>query len=82
MLVRTVSLNEEGMENNDFQDGIIITFDDKKVFSVVDGEPEDNNLSRNFGDCYSILELLEQAYNAGKNGEDWTFVQEEVTELD
>lgn len=33
--------------------------------------PEDNSLSRNFRDCFKIAELMEKAYLAGKNGEDF-----------
>jgi hypothetical protein len=33
---------------------------------------EDNMLSRNFSDCYDIPTLLRKAYEAGKNGEDFT----------
>lgn len=38
-------------------------------FSVHDGEPEDNNLSQNFSDCWGIPEMLELAFLAGKRGE-------------
>lgn len=43
-----------------------------RAFRVRDGETEDNNLSRNFSDCYKIADIIQQAYNAGKNGEDLT----------
>lgn len=39
--------------------------------SFYDGEPEDNNLARNFNDVYSIVGLMEMAYEAGKRGEEW-----------
>ena len=65
------TLTEEAIERRDYRDAIEILIDDKRVFSACDGEPEDNNLSRNFNDCYSIDNLLKQAYDAGKNGEDF-----------
>lgn len=40
------------------------------VLSFSDGEPEDNTLSRNFSDVYSIPKLIEMAYQAGKSGEE------------
>jgi hypothetical protein len=55
----------------DWSDALEIFIDDKEVFSVGAGEPEDNILSRNFNDCYKIPNLLELAYNAGKNGEEF-----------
>ena len=36
-----------------------------------DGETEDNTLGRNFNDIYSIIDALNMAYEAGKNGEEW-----------
>lgn len=42
---------------------------DALELSFFDGEPEDNNLNRNFNDCYSIENLIKKAYEAGKNGE-------------
>lgn len=53
-----------------------IWMDDKLVFNVRDGEPEDNNLCRNFLDCKSVFSLLQQAYTAGKNGEDLEIIIE------
>ena len=53
----------------DYGQTLSIEIDGKEVFSVYDGEPEDNNLSRNFNDCFIIDDLLRKAYEAGKNGE-------------
>lgn len=49
-----------------------ILIDGKRKFSVGSSydTPEDNTLSRNFSDCYSITTLLAEAYEAGKNGEE------------
>lgn len=58
----TVTSDDDGMT-------IIIEIDDKGVFTAHDGEPEDNTLGRNFNDCLKIVELLKQAYEAGKRGE-------------
>ena len=41
--------------------------------SFGEGEPEDNTLSRDLNDVYSISELLKKAYNAGRVGESYKF---------
>ena len=51
---------------NEDRDALIIQIDGKTVFSAFDGEPEDNSLCRNFGDCFGIGDLMKQAYDAGK----------------
>lgn len=60
-------------EIEDHEDGtgscITITIDGKRVFSACDGEPEDNNLCRNFNGCFNIVDMLKQAFEAGKRGE-------------
>lgn len=58
-------------------DEVEIVIDGETVFYVMDGEVEDNVLARNFQDVYKIASLLERAYNAGKNGEDFSI--EKVT---
>lgn len=40
--------------------------------------PEDANMERDFNDVFKIRNLIEAAYEAGKNGEDLTFSSEEV----
>lgn len=61
---------KEVYQEDDYQGSLDIFIDGKKEFSVHDGEPEDNNLYRNFNDCLSIVSLLKRAYDAGKNGEE------------
>jgi len=56
---------------------IQIHIDERKVFSVCDGEPEDATLSRDYNDCWFIPDLLEKAYNAGKAGEKFELVYED-----
>jgi len=50
-----------------------IVIDDTTKFKVdcATDSMEDNFLSRNFSDCYDIPALLEKAWLAGKNGEDF-----------
>lgn len=49
--------------------------DNKEIFSVKhdDRTPQDNTLFNNFKDCYNIISLLKQAYEAGKNNVDIEF---------
>lgn len=45
------------------------TSDTTETLSFCDGEPEDNSISRNFNDVFSIGNLLELAHEAGRTGE-------------
>lgn len=49
-----------------------VEVDGNEAVRFLDGEPEDANLSRDFSGVYSIPSLMRRAYNAGKNGEDFT----------
>ena len=70
MKLNVIYLSEDFPE---YRDGISIkleTNSEKSHLKFLDGEPEDNSLSRNFNDVYSIPDLLIQAYEAGKSGEE------------
>ena len=69
MKVIIETYTEEAIDSRDYCDTVVVSIDGKQVFSVGDGEPEDNNLSRNFSDCYNIDNLMKRAYEAGKKGE-------------
>ncbi len=64
---------------DDYRQRVDITIDGKLAFSVHDGEPEDNNMGRNFSDCDNVTNLMKQAHSAGLEGEalDFEFIQEE-----
>jgi hypothetical protein len=78
MKVEVYNLTQEAQERRDYCDYLEIKIDNKRVFSVHDGEREDNNLCRNFSDCYSIPDLLKRAYEAGRNGEEFSVSYFEV----
>ena len=81
MEIKTKSLTEKALSKQDYQDFYEIEVDGKKEVSASDyGEPEDNTLGRNLNFVYSLPELMEKAYNAGKNGEDFKITHEEVDE--
>lgn len=69
MLVTIESFNSEALLYRDYKNKCEISIDGNPIFNVFDGEPEDNDLSRNFNDVWLIDKLLEKAYLAGKNGE-------------
>ena len=62
-------LSEKGLENRDYKNILTILIDGVERFSVMDGEPEDSNLNRDFNDCWNVPDLMRSAYEAGKNGE-------------
>jgi len=72
-IIKEIVLVDEGYMTQH----ISIVADGKRIFSVHDGEPEDNNTGRNFQDCISVASLMEEAYKAGKSGEDWEFEYED-----
>lgn len=69
MKIKVISLTEEVLEKREYQDVVAIEVDGERKFRVCDGEPEDNNLSRNFSDVTYIPNLMKMAYEAGKKGE-------------
>lgn len=56
----------------DFRSAVVIEINSKEEFKVSDGEPEDSNIGRDFSDVMKIPHLMELAYNAGKNGEEFS----------
>lgn len=81
MKIEVLSLTDEAIWERLDCDVIQILIDGKSVFAVWDGEPEDNNLARNFNDCYQVGELMRQAFEAGKNGEELEYITDKVEEL-
>ena len=81
MIVEIISLTEEAIKERDYCDAIKIEIDGKAVFSVYDGEPEDNTLNRNFNDCRKINNLMQKAYDAGKAGHSFEIIYLKVDEI-
>lgn len=75
-------------EADDYGDGELFLFEAKndagqaQSFSAGRGEPEDNSLGRDLSFVYGIEDIAKLAYDAGKNGEEFTVVKEEATEDD
>ena len=70
------NLKESDYEPEDFY---VIEVNGVNRLSVNDyGEPEDNYLSRDLNFVYDIVGLMKEAYEAGKNGEEFKVTQEKV----
>ncbi len=70
MHVEMRSFDKETLRYTDYKNKCEIFIDDQLAFQVCDGEPEDNDLSRNFNDVWLIDKIIERAYQAGKRGEE------------
>jgi len=81
MKIKVLSLTEEAFEKRDYNNIMEILVDDKRVFCVYDGEPEDANLSRDFNDCYVIPDLMKMAHKAGISGETFEIEYLKVDEI-
>lgn len=74
MLIKQVNSFDE----SDMTSSIEIYFDEDRKFEVYESEAtEDNNLGRNFMDCYEILNLLREVYELGKRWVDVVFQEED-----
>lgn len=72
--IEVVLMSEDLEYERDYRSGIRIKFNDTDAFEVVDGEAEDNSLSRNFHDCYKIGTMLQQVYDLGRSGEELEYL--------
>lgn len=52
--------------------------DDKKTFSIGEGETEDMYLFRDLSDALKVPDIIRMAYEAGKAGEELEIVEHEV----
>lgn len=78
--VRKVVTNEVSSEWGEYGK-ISIQMDGEEVFRVHHSDsPEDNNLGRNFSDCYNVPSLMKMAWEAGKAGEVLEFAYEDENE--
>lgn len=81
MKVTVRTLTEEALKDNEYSNALEIKINGKSEFKAHDGEIEDNNLCRNFSDCFKVPKLMKMAYEAGKNGEKFEMVNEDVEEI-
>jgi hypothetical protein len=69
--------------NSDYKSSLIIEINGKKRFHVSDGmEPEDACLHRDLSDCWEIIAMIVEAYEAGKAGEELEIDKSDSSEVD
>ena len=76
---------ENFQDNHDYRNALMLNINNangSKLLRFFDGEREDNNLIRNFKDCYNIVDAIKMAYESGKNGEELEIVDKEINEWD
>ena len=59
------------IDEEEYTESLEILVDGSLIASFCDGEPEDNCIGRNFSDVHNIEDLMREAYEAGKNGEEF-----------
>lgn len=80
MTVVTKSPTDEWSNKHDWRQFFEVWVDGKCVCDFYDGEPEDASISRDFNDVLKIPKLMQIAYEAGKNGEEFSVENIEVNE--
>lgn len=65
MLIQCISAQNE----RDCRNAFVVAVNGKSFLNFVDGEPEDNSISRNFSDVSSIGSLIERVVKARDSGE-------------
>lgn len=70
---------EREQEDNEYGEGGFYEIETpSNRISVGHMEPEDATLNRDLNFVYSIADMIKEAYEAGKNGEELVWVTEEV----
>ena len=64
-----MKIKEVVTTDDEYNETVTIYIDGEEVFSVGDGECEDNTLGRNFDDCHNVGVLMRSAHAAGLRGE-------------
>ena len=82
MKVREYSLSDRLVRNRYGRELLRIELNDKTLFDVSDGEPEDATLARDFNDCYGVIFLMQEAHKAGLKGEAFDFKRIEIDSED
>jgi len=72
MKVTERTYSDQQMSERDYIGASLeIEINDKTAFSISEGDPEDMTLNRDLHSCYGIISLMKEAYEAGKNGEEF-----------
>ena len=81
MKITETTLKEGALGEFDNREYFAIKVNGKTFVDFMDGEPEDATISRDFVGVFRITHLMQIAYDAGKNGEEIVFEDEELDEL-
>ena len=81
MNVKVISRSQSRLEDMDYRDVYVIEVDGENKLEFYDGELEDNNLSRNFSDAFSIPDLMKIAWIAGQEGNELVFENVDSDEI-
>jgi len=66
--------------DDDWEERQQMHIDGKFVMSVGGGEPEDMRIGRDLVPCQEIASFMKKAFDAAKNGEEFTLEVKECTE--
>lgn len=69
---------DDGSPDYEYDDFTLVAVNDKGEsmrFNIGRGEPEDMYLFRDLADVLSVPDLMQMAYDAGKNGEKLEFIE-------
>lgn len=75
MVIQCISAQNK----RDFRNAFVVVVNGKSFLNFVDGEPEDNSISRNFNDILNIGSLIERAIKARDSGESVEIKNEEMS---
>ena len=76
MKIKITTRDEQYFDKHEYRDFYRMESGGDVIFEVMDGEPEDSNLCRDFSDVLNLPLLLERVHEAGKNGEALEFEEE------
>ena len=81
MKVKEITRSSAMQNRRDGQSALEIEVNGKTAMSFYDGEPEDASINRDFNDVNGIVGLMQQAFDAGKAGEDFDLFYAESDDI-
>ncbi len=78
MKVEVSSLPNRELRDYDDKDVVEVRVDDSLIWQVYDDDPKLANLNHSFKDCRRVDALMRLAFDAGKRGEKFELIKEQV----
>ncbi len=75
MIIKTKYIEPDYKSFSDIERYTLSVNDQRKI-SIGNMEPEDVSLSRDLSFVFDIVDLMKQAYEAGKRGEDFVVIED------